>query len=282
MSGERELLTTTTATAHEKCEDDRREYSSRWFGDESTCHAEPPTGCFSCRCRTESRRGTQVTRDTAPCTAANYTVRAGVIHQVEVGLIPFHNVATLPSCTIWTQESHIGDNVRFGVGRTLCKYCIEDWIANKIDSIWDAIAAGRIVKIDAANWIKVGRLVPLIDARQEIPRQAIAVKIVCVIPSITRSPKLQIGVRVVADLPWLKSEFVRWRAICDRHRIQPTQFYLWQRQLFENGAAAFERTTKRPGPSLQDRKLQQLVTKNEVIAELLEENVHLKKLDGAL
>jgi transposase-like protein len=74
--------------------------------------------------------------------------------------------------------------------------------------------------------------------------------------------------------------------LCDRHRIQPTQFYLWQKQLFENGAAAFERTTKRPGPSLQDRKLQQLeaklVTKNEVIAELLEENVHLKKLDGAL
>jgi transposase len=74
--------------------------------------------------------------------------------------------------------------------------------------------------------------------------------------------------------------------LCDRHHIQPTQFYVWQKQLFENGAAAFERTTKRPGPSPRDRKLQQLeaklVTKNEVIAELLEENVSLKKLDGAL
>src|SRR5687767_9619396 len=71
--------------------------------------------------------------------------------------------------------------------------------------------------------------------------------------------------------------------LCDRHHLQPAQFYLWQKQLFENGAAAFERTMKRPGPSPQDRKLQQLeaklVTKNEVIAELLEENVHLKKLD---
>ena len=73
--------------------------------------------------------------------------------------------------------------------------------------------------------------------------------------------------------------------LCDRHHLQPTQFYLWQKQLFENGAAAFERTTKRPGPSPQDRKLQQLeaklLTRNEVIAELLEENVLLKKLDGA-
>jgi transposase-like protein len=37
--------------------------------------------------------------------------------------------------------------------------------------------------------------------------------------------------------------------LCDRHRIQPTQFYLWQKQLFENGAAAFERKTKSAGPT---------------------------------
>jgi len=74
--------------------------------------------------------------------------------------------------------------------------------------------------------------------------------------------------------------------LCDRHRIQPTQFYLWQKQLFENGAAAFERKAKSFGPSPADRKIQaleaKLVTKNEVIAELMEENVHLKKLDGAI
>jgi transposase-like protein len=29
--------------------------------------------------------------------------------------------------------------------------------------------------------------------------------------------------------------------LCDRHHLQPAQFYQWQKQLFENGAAAFER-----------------------------------------
>jgi transposase len=74
--------------------------------------------------------------------------------------------------------------------------------------------------------------------------------------------------------------------LCDRHQIQPTQFYLWQKQLFENGAVVFERKTKSPGPSPQERKIEalqaKLATKNEVIAELMEENVSLKKLDGAL
>lgn len=74
--------------------------------------------------------------------------------------------------------------------------------------------------------------------------------------------------------------------LCDRYHIQPTQFYLWQKQLFENGSAAFERKTKSAGPSPAERKIQaleaKLATKNEVIAELMEENVLLKKLDGAI
>lgn len=74
--------------------------------------------------------------------------------------------------------------------------------------------------------------------------------------------------------------------LCDRHHIQPTQFYLWQKQLFENGATAFERKTKASGPTPTERQVEALrakiVTKNEVIAELMEENVSLKKLDGAL
>ena len=74
--------------------------------------------------------------------------------------------------------------------------------------------------------------------------------------------------------------------LCDEHHILPTQFYQWQKQLFEYGAAAFDRKAKTPGPSLQERKIQhleaKLATKNEVIAELMEECVQLKKLDGAL
>jgi transposase len=74
--------------------------------------------------------------------------------------------------------------------------------------------------------------------------------------------------------------------LCDRHHIQPTQFYLWQKQLFENGSVAFERKTKSSGPTPAERQVEvlraKLVTKNEVIAELMEENVSLKKLNGAL
>ena len=70
--------------------------------------------------------------------------------------------------------------------------------------------------------------------------------------------------------------------LCDKHQILATQFYQWQKQLFENGAAAFERKGKpnRQSTAEQRRiaKLQEkLVTKNEVIAELMEENVKAKK-----
>ena len=74
--------------------------------------------------------------------------------------------------------------------------------------------------------------------------------------------------------------------LCDEYRIQTTLFYQWQRQLFENGTAAFERKGKTTGPSPQDRKIQQLeeklTTKNEVISELMEENVKAKKANGEL
>lgn len=73
--------------------------------------------------------------------------------------------------------------------------------------------------------------------------------------------------------------------LCDEAQITPTQFYLWQKQLFEGAAAAFEKKPGKPaGPSPVERRLahleQRLATKNEVIAELTEENVRLKKVDG--
>jgi transposase-like protein len=75
--------------------------------------------------------------------------------------------------------------------------------------------------------------------------------------------------------------------VCDRHHIQPAQFYQWQKQLFENAAVALERKPGRPiGPTPAERQVEalraKLATKNEVIAELMEENVLLKKLDGAI
>jgi len=72
--------------------------------------------------------------------------------------------------------------------------------------------------------------------------------------------------------------------LCDKHQILPTQFYQWQKQLFEGGAVAFERKTS--GKPSEQRRIEQLQaklsTKNEVIAELMEENVKAKKECGEL
>ena len=56
-------------------------------------------------------------------------------------------------------------------------------------------------------------------------------------------------------------------------------FYRWQKQLSENGAAAYER---RKDPTLpRSRRIakleKKLASKNEVIAELMEEQVKAKK-----
>ena len=66
-------------------------------------------------------------------------------------------------------------------------------------------------------------------------------------------------------------------------------FYNWQKQFFENGAAAFERKLNSANVKRQDdaslAKIEVLETKlqqkNEVIAELLQEHVQLKKANGA-
>ncbi len=75
--------------------------------------------------------------------------------------------------------------------------------------------------------------------------------------------------------------------LCDEAQITPTQFYQWQKQLFEGAATAFEKKPAKPaGPSPVERRVahleQRLATQNEVIAELTEECVRLKKVAGLL
>jgi transposase len=73
--------------------------------------------------------------------------------------------------------------------------------------------------------------------------------------------------------------------VCQQHQLQPTVFYGWQKTFFENGAATFERKNKRAeeGKERQIAALQEkLASKNEVIAELMEENVRSKKATGEL
>ena len=71
--------------------------------------------------------------------------------------------------------------------------------------------------------------------------------------------------------------------ICQEHNLSITLFYLWQKQLFENGTAAFDNGGKRrqADQDAKDQKIaalrEELQRKNEVLAELMEEHVQLKK-----
>lgn len=72
--------------------------------------------------------------------------------------------------------------------------------------------------------------------------------------------------------------------VCEKHELSPNQFYTWQKQFFENGAEAFRPKTSDPAARLLqvkvDRLEKKLSAKDEVIAEIGEEYVRLKKALG--
>ena len=71
--------------------------------------------------------------------------------------------------------------------------------------------------------------------------------------------------------------------LCDQYGIHPTLFDRWQKEFFENGAAAFARTGNRRQvvAEVKDCKIAalegKLQQKNEVLAELMQEYGPLKK-----
>lgn len=71
--------------------------------------------------------------------------------------------------------------------------------------------------------------------------------------------------------------------ICDEHGIHPTMFYRWQDRLFMEGSSVFEKSKEKPGIQMF-RKVEQLEDKlqrkNEVLSELMEEHIALKKSLG--
>src|SRR5438445_961341 len=73
--------------------------------------------------------------------------------------------------------------------------------------------------------------------------------------------------------------------LCDELGLQPTVFYRWQKEFFENGAAAFQSQGRSDHKAEQERieylekKIQR---KDEVLAELMAEHVSLKKDLGEL
>ena len=73
--------------------------------------------------------------------------------------------------------------------------------------------------------------------------------------------------------------------ICEEYRIQPTVFYQWQKQFFENGAIIFERQSPKKNRR-EEARVQALEAKirkkDEVLAELMEEHITLKKSLGEI
>ena len=79
--------------------------------------------------------------------------------------------------------------------------------------------------------------------------------------------------------------------VCDKHGVQPTLFYAWQKKLFEEGVMVFEsakggRAKSTRQQAAEQRKIDALeakvAEKNEVLAELMGEHVALKKSLGEI
>jgi transposase-like protein len=80
--------------------------------------------------------------------------------------------------------------------------------------------------------------------------------------------------------------------LCDEYQLQPKLFYDWQKLFFENGAAAFT-CNQNSQKSADANRIQQLEAKlqrteeklqrkHEVLSEIVEEHVKLKKELGEL
>ncbi len=75
--------------------------------------------------------------------------------------------------------------------------------------------------------------------------------------------------------------------LADELGVQPSQIHQWVKQVLDQAEKAFERSAGQRQPEQTQRekiaRLQEkLSTKNEVIAELMEENVRAKKSNGEL
>jgi len=83
-------------------------------------------------------------------------------------------------------------------------------------------------------------------------------------------------------------EGARVSDLCEEEGLKPTVFYRWQKEFFENGSAAFERQGR--GRNEKERVYEKRIAaleaklrrKDEVLSELMEEHVALKKSLGEL
>ncbi len=92
------------------------------------------------------------------------------------------------------------------------------------------------------------------------------------------------GEQILAILKRHLVDKVELSKICEEEMIQPSQFYRWQAQLFVEGAAVFQRKNGHGERREHLDALEKIAgleekisKKNEVLSELMEEHVKLKK-----
>jgi transposase-like protein len=96
------------------------------------------------------------------------------------------------------------------------------------------------------------------------------------------------GAEKVAILREHLIERVPISEVCEKHGLQPTIFYQWQKKLLEDGGMVFDQPRgKSPRQQgAESRRIEalenKLSQKNEVLAELMGEHVALKKTLGVL
>jgi bacillopeptidase F (M6 metalloprotease family) len=80
---------------------------------------------------------------------------------------------------------------------------------------------------------------------------------------------------------------VLFMALHEENGLQPTVFYRWQKEFFENGASAFQ-AKERPARQIEEKQKRieflekKVQTKDEVLGELMAEHIALKKSLGEL
>src|SRR6516162_2073325 len=74
--------------------------------------------------------------------------------------------------------------------------------------------------------------------------------------------------------------------LCEQYKLNPSLFYQWQRTFFENSARAFDGSGNGRSESKLEKQVEALEArlrrKHEVLSELMEEHIRLKKDLGEL
>jgi transposase len=99
---------------------------------------------------------------------------------------------------------------------------------------------------------------------------------------MTKQRRYFSGPEKVAALKRHLVEKVPVSDLCDELGIAPNLFYRWQKEFFDNGHTAFDNGRKSKAiEDAKDKTIEQLQAKlqrkNEVLGELMEEHVRLKK-----